>query len=155
MTTQTKNINNMDKTVVDEALTRQVATVMLGGATIGQAAKQLGISNAAIRRITSSEKYKEIVSKTAEDQLAPALAEVKSQLSKLSGKAVRVLEKAMDRAIQEGEGLREGLEASKVVLKAVGLSEEKEVQQDTTIQIVMPSGIEVPVTYETNTEKED
>lgn len=152
MSTQTKNINNIDKTVVDEVLTRQVATIMATGATVGQCAKQLNISNAAVKRITSSAKYREIVLKSAEVDLAPALAEVKSKLSKLSSKAVRVLEKAMDRAVEDGEGVREALEAAKVVLKAVGLSEEKETQQDATINIMLPGGIEVPITYEQNKE---
>lgn len=138
----------MDPTVVDEALTRQIATIMLTGASVTQCAKQLAISNAAVRRITETDKYKELVTVTAEDQLTPALAQAKSALSKMANKAVKVLERAMDRAIETGEGMREGLEASKVVLKSVGLSEDADSESDSTINIIMPSGVEKTVTYE-------
>lgn len=144
-----KNINNMDPTVVSESLTRQVATVMLGGASVADCARQLTISPAAVRKIVSSEKYKELIAETAEAELGPALAKAKAQLARLSTKAVAAIEKALDTG-----GTRDGLHAATIVLKAVGLHEETEKQQDATINIVLPGGTE-PITYEVPSEKEE
>jgi hypothetical protein len=133
----------MDETVVQEALTRQVATILLAGTSITDCAKQLSITPAAVRRITSLDKYKELVTATAEDELAPALAKAKAQLARLTTKAVKAIEQALDSG-----NSRDALQAATIVLKSVGLHEEKEAQQDTSITVVLPSGIESPITYE-------
>lgn len=146
--TKTKRVENMDKTVVDEALTRQVATIMLSGASVTDCSKALSITPAAVRRITGSDKYKELVTVTAEDSLAPALSQAKLQLARLTTKAI----KAVERALDEGSA-RDALQAASIVLKSVGLHEEKEAQSDTSITVVLPSGLE-PVTYEIKGEKE-
>jgi hypothetical protein len=143
MSTKTRNINNLDPTVVQEALTRQVATIMLSGATVTDCAKRLTITPAAVRRITATDKYKELVTVTAEDELAPALSQAKAQLARLTTKAI----KAVERALDEGSA-RDSLQAATIVLKAVGLHEEKEQQNDTSITVVLPSGLEAPITYE-------
>lgn len=142
-TSKTKRVENMDETVVAEALTRQVATVLLSGISVTDCAKQLSITPAAVRRITASDKYKELVTQTAEEELAPALSKAKAQLARLTTKAIKAVEKALD----EGSA-RDALQAATIVLKSVGLHEEKEAQQDTSITVVLPSGIETPITYE-------
>lgn len=140
----------MDPTVVDESLTRQVATVMLGGASVAECAKRLSLSPNAVRTITASDRYKEIVAKTAEEELAPALAKAKAQLARLSTKAVAAIERALD----EGSA-RDALQAATIVLKSVGLHEEESKQQDTTIQIVMPNGIDLGNTIDVPAEVEN
>jgi len=85
---------------------------------------------------------------TAEDSLAPALSQAKAQLARLTTKAI----KAVERALDEGSA-RDALQAASIVLKSVGLHEEKEQQSDTSITVVLPSGLE-PVTYEIKGEKE-
>ena len=143
MAEKTKNLNSLDPTYVQEALTRQVATIMLSGATVTDCAKRLTITPAAVRRITASDKYKELVTVTAEDELAPALSQAKAQLARLTTKAI----KAVERALDEGSA-RDSLQAATIVLKAVGLHEEKEQQNDTSITVILPSGLETPITYE-------
>lgn len=146
---KTKNVGTMDPTVVNEALTRQIATVMLTGASVSECARQLSLSVPAVKRITESDKYKQIVADTAEDELGPALAKAKAQLARLSTKAVKAIEKALD----DG-GHREALQAASIVLKAVGLSEDEKQQQDTQITVVMP-GAEAPVTFEVQNNGEE
>lgn len=143
-----KNINHMDETVVAEALTRQVATVMLTGASVAECAKKLTISPAAVRKIVESDKYKEIVATTAEEELAPALAKAKAQLARLSTKAVKAIEETLDNG-----AYRERIQAATIVLKAVGLHEEERQQQDTSITVVMP-GAEHPTVIEVPNEQE-
>ena len=147
MARKPKKITEISQAAQDEVLAKQIAMLELSGRTTQQISRTLSITPATVRKITGSEAYKHEVATLADDELGPALAKVKSNLAKLTGKAVQVLDKAMDRAISTGEGMREALEASKVVLKSVGLHEEQETQQDSTIIINMPEGIH-PVTYE-------
>lgn len=132
-----KDLRSMDQTVVDEALTRQVATIMLTGASVADCAKRLSISPNAVRTITASDRYKEIVTTAAEEELAPALAKAKAQLARLSTKAVAAIERALD----EGSA-RDALQAATIVLKSVGLHEEEKQQQDTSITVIMPGAAE-------------
>jgi hypothetical protein len=142
-------IDELDPTVVNESLTRQVAAILLTNVSVTQCAKQLAITPAAVRRIIESPRYKELVETTAEEELGPALAKAKSQLAKLTTKAVA----AIERALGPEASNRDALQAATIVLKSVGLHEEKEVQQDTQINIVMPTGVEVPITYEVKEEE--
>lgn len=153
-TPKTKDLRSADETVVNEAFTRQVATVMLTGASVTECAKQLALSTAAVRKITQSDRYKEIVAETAESELGPALAKAKSQLARLSTKAVTVIERTLDKYIEDGVGGRDAINASTIVLKAVGLHEETEKQQEQTLTIIMPGAANEPVTYEVNSDEE-
>jgi hypothetical protein len=144
----------MDSTVITEALTRQVATVMLTGASVTECAKQLTISPAAVRKIVASDKYKDIIADAAEAELGPALAKARGQLARLSVKAVKVVERNLDQYLEDGKGGREALNAATIVLKAVGLHEEGEKQQDTQITVVLPGGAE-PVTYDVTPDDDD
>lgn len=143
-----KNINHINETVVDEALTRQVATIALTGSSVSEIAKQLAITPAAVRKIQNSDKFKDLVKATSEESLAPALAEAKAKLSKIAGKGVRVLEKAMDNYLEAGTGGRDAIQAAMTALRAVGLHEEAEKQQDTNLTIVLPSTGSDPLTIE-------
>ena len=149
----TKNINHINETVVDESLTRQVATIALTGASVSEIAKQLAITPAAVRKIQNSDRFKDLVKETSEESLAPALAEAKAKLAKIAGKGVRVLEKAMDNYLEAGTGGRDAIQAAMTALKAVGLHEETEKQQDTQINVILPGGAE-PMTIEVPNEQE-
>lgn len=131
----TKDVRQMDKTVVDEVLTRQIAGILVGGASITDCAKKLNISPAAVRRIIETDKYKAIVAEAGEEELAPALAKAKAQLARLTTKAVKAIEEVLD----TGAG-RDKLQAASIVLKAVGLHENEEKQNDGNITIIMPGG---------------
>lgn len=142
----------MDPTTVNESLTRQIATYLLTNTSIADCAKTLGLSPSSVRTIIESPRYKEIVESTAEAELGPLLAKTKTSLARLAPKAVKLIEKAIDDA-QTGVGnMREGLAAAQLALKATGLHEEKEAQQDQSITIIMPTGVEQPVTYEVKEE---
>lgn len=138
---KTKDLRTIDQTVIDEAIARQVATHALGNKGVAEIAKLLAITPASVRTIQASERYKELVSATAEQELGPALAKAKAQLARLSSKAVTVVEKTMDMFIADGKGARDALAAASVVLKSVGLHEEEDKQQDATINIVLPTGV--------------
>lgn len=143
----------MDPTVVSEVLTRQVATLMIGNATVAECAKQLAISPATVRTIQNSDKFKELVAAAAVEELAPALAKTKAQLARLSTKSVRVLEKAMDTYLQDGTGAREAIQSSMVALKATGLHEDENKPQEQTLTIIMPGAANPePITYEVSNE---
>lgn len=147
MSIKTKDLRSMDETVVNEALSRQVATVMLSGASVADCAKRLSLSPNAVRKITGSDRYKDLVKVVADEELGPALAKAKAQLARLSTKAVAAIERALD----EGSA-RDALQAATIVLKAVGLSEDEKQQQDTSITVIMPGAAE-PTTIEVQSEE--
>lgn len=151
---KTKDMRSMDQTVVDEALTRQVATVLLTGASVTDCARQLAITPSAVRKIQSSDRFKDLVKATSEESLAPALAEAKAKLAKIAGKGVRVLEKAMDNYLDSGTGGRDAIQAAMTSLKAVGLHEEDQKPQDTQINVILPGGTEHPLTIEVPNEQD-
>ena len=151
---QTKNLRSFNETVIDEVLTRQVAAASLGGTSVADIAKELAISAASVRKIQGTPKYKELVTRAGEEELGPLLAKAKAGLARLSAKAVKVVEKAMDSALDGSGSMREGLAAAQVALKATGIHEEKEAQQDTQIIIKMPDGVS-PVTYEVVNENKE
>lgn len=136
MSSKTKDLRSADPTYIDEVLTKQIAAIMVSGASVADCAKQLAISPAAVRKITSSDSYKTLMAQAADEELGPALAKAKAQLAKLSGKAVLAIERALD----EG-GHREALQAAGIVLKAVGLAEDEQKQQETQIIVQLPNGI--------------
>lgn len=146
---KTKDLRSMDQTVINEALTRQVATVMLSGASVADCAKKLTLTANAVRTITSSDRYKEIVATTAEEELAPALAKAKAQIARLTTKAVAALERALD----DGS-TRDSLQAATIVLKAVGLHEDEKQSVDTQLTVIMPnSATPEPRTIEVQNEE--
>ncbi len=147
-------IQEMDPTVVSESLTRQVATFLLTNASVADCAKALGISASSVRTVTDSPRYKELIAEASTEELGTLLIKTKTRLAKLSEKAVKVVEKAMDSALDGTGSMREGLAAAQVALKATGLHEERETQQDSTINIIMPAGTEQPVTFEVKNEED-
>lgn len=137
-----KTAKSLDQTYVDEVLTRQVAALSLTGIMPSDVAKQLSVSVGTVRKILASPKYKEVLTAEAEEDFAPAVAKAKAALTKLTNKAIAALERALD----EGS-VRDALEASKIVLKAVGLAEDNEKQGDASITVIMPGASE-PKTIE-------
>lgn len=140
---RSSKIDELDPATVQESMGRQVATLALSGISVRTIGEKLKITPAAVRRIMETDHYKGLIADSAEQELGPALAKAKSQLAKLAPKAVKAIERALD----EGSA-RDALQAATIVLKSVGLHEEKDAQQDQSITIVMPNGIEAPITYE-------
>lgn len=154
MSSKTKDLRSMDETVVSEALTRQVATIMLGGSSVADCAKRLSISPNAVRTITASDRYKDIVAKVSKESLGPALAQTLAMMTALGPKAVKLVEKAIDDALDGTGSMRDGLDAVGKVHKAMGLGSDDRPQQDTSITVIMPGAAE-PQTIEVQSETQD
>lgn len=150
-----KDIRYIDKTVIDEVLTRRVAVLAINSASVPDIMKQLALSRQAVEMIQASPKYKEVVAQAGEEETAKALAKAKLDLTRLSSKAVKVVEKAMDAALDGTGSMREGLGGAQLVLKAAGIHETEDKPQDSNITIIMPSGVEQAVTYEVKKEEQE
>lgn len=148
------DIRYVDPIVYDEVLTRRVAVLAMSGGTVPSMAKQLALSRAAVEGILSSPKYKEVVTLAGEEETNKALAKAKLDLTRLSSKAVKVVERAMDMALDGTGSMREGLGGAQLVLKAAGIHETEEKAQDSTINIIMPTGVE-QMTYEVKKEESE
>lgn len=133
--------------VIDEVLTRRVAALAVAGGTVPSIMKQLKLSRDFIEEIQNSAKFKEIVTQIGEEETTAAITKGKRELQKSVTTAVKVIHKAMEGALDGTTNMREGLQAAQLVLKAAGLHEEGEKANDTSITVVLPSGIEQPITY--------
>lgn len=132
----------LNPTVIDEVITRRVAALSAAGGTVPHIMKSLKISRDFIEEIQNSAKFKEIVLDIGEQETGVAIAKGKKELQKSVSLAVKVIQKAMGGALDGSVSMREGLLASQIVLKSAGLSEEGDKQNDTSITVVLPSGVE-------------
>lgn len=152
--TKNKDIRYVDQTVIDEVLTRRVAVLAINSASVPDIMKQLALSRQAVEMIQASPKYKEVVVLAGEEETSKALAKAKLDLTRLSAKAVKVVERAMDAALDGTGTMREGLGAAQLALKAAGIHESEEKTADGVINIIMPTGTE-PVTYEVKKDEQE
>lgn len=150
-----KDIRYIDPVVMDEVITRRVAVLAINSASVPDIMKQLALSRQAVEMIQASPKFKEVVTQAGEEETNKALAKAKLDLTRLSSKAVKVVERAMDMALDGTGTMREGLGGAQLVLKAAGIHETEEKAQDSTINIILPSGIEQTATYEVKTDAAD
>jgi len=150
-----KDIRYIDPIVIDEVLTRRVAVLAINSASVPDIMKQLALSRQAVEMIQASPKYKEVVVKAGEEETSKALAKAKLDLTRLSSKAVKVVEKAMDNALDGTGSMREGLGGAQLVLKAAGIHETEEKASDSVINIVLPTGVEQQVTYAVEKEESE
>lgn len=148
-----KDIRYVDQTVIDEVLTRRVAVLAINSASVPDIMKQLALSRQAVDMIQASPKYKEVVTQAGQEETDKALAKAKLDMTRLSSKAVKVVEKAMESYLTGDGSAREAIGAAQMVLKASGIHETEEKAQDATINIIMPTGVEQTVTYETKKEE--
>lgn len=142
MSTKTRRLDSVDPVVMEQIFTKQVVAMAISGLPANEIAKKLSISKAAVLKIQATENYKDIVTHAGEKDLAPVIAKAKHKLAYLAEKAVRVVEKAMDSALDGTGSMREGIAAAQLSLKAVGLHEEQDKQSDTQITVVLPGGVE-------------
>lgn len=149
------DIRYVEPTVLDEVITRRVAVLAMSGGTVPTIMKQLALSRAAVEGILASPKYKEVVTLAGEEETTKALTKAKLDMSKLSAKAVKVVDKAMDDYLTGAGNAREAIGAAQMVLKAAGIHETEEKAQDSVINIVLPTGIEQQITYEVKPDATD
>jgi hypothetical protein len=144
-----------DKALIDEVLTRQIAMLSLGGERVlKNIAEQCETSVHIVKTVMASERYQAILAEEAHVSLGSALAALKQRMSKQADKALKVIDKAMDVYLETGEGSREAMEASKMVLRSQGLDAAEDRQNDTTLNIIMPGGAE-PVTIEVENDNKE
>lgn len=141
----------IDPLVIDEVLTRRVAALACNLRTVPSIMRTLGLSRAFVEEIQASPKYKEIIEQIGDEETKAIISKSKRELQKSADLAVRLVRKAMEGALDGTVNMREGLQASQLVLKAAGLHEESERSNDTSITVVLPSGVE-PKTFEVNNE---
>jgi hypothetical protein len=147
-----QDIRYIDPTVIDEVLTRRVAVLAINSASVPDIMKQLALSRQAVEMIQASPKYKEVVAKAGQEETEKALTKAKLDLTRLSSKAVKVIDKAMQDYLDGNGSAREAVGATQLVLKAAGIHETEEKAADANITIIMPSGVET-VTYEAQKEE--
>lgn len=147
-----KDIRYIDPIVIDEVITRRVAVLAINSTSVPDIMKQLALSRQAVEGIMASPKFKEVVTIAGEEETQKALTKAKLDLTRLSSKAVKVVERAMDSALDGTGSMREGLGGAQLVLKAAGIHETEEVKSDGVINIILPTGTE-QMTYEVKKEE--
>lgn len=132
--------------VIDELLTRQIASAMLDNqsATFAQIAKTLNIPTMLVRKVCLSAKFKDIITKAGQDELGPALARAKVKMARLADKAMTVIEQQLD----DGN-----LNAALAVLKGIGMDEQVDKQVDQTLTIILPGAERQQKTIDISTEE--
>lgn len=117
------------KVVIDEVIARQIAAIAIINPNISDISRQLNISRDLVRRVMDSAKFRDILTAVGDSSLAPAIAKVRAQTSKLVDKALKVIEDKLD----EGD-----LDAAKVVFKIIGVDQQEDKPQDTNLTVVLP-----------------
>lgn len=119
-----------EKLVIDELLTRQVASLLASGANNTQIANELQISATMVRKISAMPETKAMLKEVGESALAGAKALIRQRTAKLAEKIVDVIE------AQLAEG---NLDAVKIGLKVLGFSDQEQVVQGAqNLTVVLP-----------------
>lgn len=129
MTETKKTPTQRPPVIMDELVLKQIAAVAISGASYRQIADTLGISRTLVKKACESPKFKELVAKIGDEELAPAIVRAKSRISKLLDKAMIVLEHHLD---------QNNLEAVKLVFKSIGLDNTETGAGDSTINVILP-----------------
>lgn len=113
---------------------KRVAALDMAQAPQSLIAKETGLSRFAVARLMKSVEYQQVLERLSDHAILPAIALAREGLGKLIQECLRVLEaKLKDNS----------LEAVKIVFNGLGVNDPDEKKQgDTSIQIVMPQGIE-------------
>lgn len=132
--------------VVDELLTRQMASMLLTDTPLGDIAKQLNISYTSASKLSKRSDVRDMLKEAGEQSLTAAKALIRKRASALAELAIDVLKEKLltDR----------DLEAVKVTLKVLGALEPEQQQSTgaTSIQVIMPSSKPEPKTIEVDSE---
>lgn len=125
-----------EKFIVDELLTRQVASLLASGSTPTQIAQVLGISRTLASKICLLPSTKSFLKEVGESSLAEAKLTIRTRVSRLANKILDVIEAKLD----EGE-----LDAVKVGLKVLGLDvAEPPSSTGTSLTVVLPGHAPAP-----------
>jgi hypothetical protein len=133
--------------IIEEIITRKVATLMLANPTITiqDLAKRLEISKDLVKRIQASDRFRELLKVTGEDAMSRAVSKTRQEMAELAQEAVRVIKFQL----QENN-----LEAAKIVLKTMGLEQQEKTVSDTQLTVIIPGQTE-PKDIEAEFKKEE
>lgn len=126
----------------------QIALAKTKGATILELAKQFNMSTFTICKALKKDVVKDHIKTIENDVLVEAMSELKLGLSKLTGKAIKALEKA----IEDGNMMAVGL-----FFKGLGVGAEDNSKKDgpQNLTIVMPGATTEKPAIEIQSEVED
>lgn len=95
-------------------------------------AKELGISRFQVKRIVDSEYFRKMLEERSDADMQVAITQAKHAMSRCLHEAVRVIKHHLD---------KNSLDAAKMVLRSQGLEQMEERPTDTSITVVLPTGI--------------
>jgi predicted transcriptional regulator len=111
----------------------KMVTLRFGGMTTSNIAKELGISRQSVDNYLKKDKAQALTKELQESAIGDAKLYAKNALAKLTDKAIKALEVALD----EGD-----MAAVRLHFTALGLLDEEPQQtQQANLQIVLPGGI--------------
>lgn len=120
-----------EKVVIDELMTRRIASLLISNTSMGDIAKQLDLPYNTARKIANGDAVRGMLKEVGE----AALTEAKNQIRKGVADLVPLALEALKKNLEE-----DSIEAVKVVFKTAGALE-KEMEKDagiTAIQVVLP-----------------
>lgn len=106
--------------VINETVVKRAAALAALGATRYRVAKELKISHYYVRKIWKDELFLKTIQEIGDAAVTSAKATTKKELAKLAPKAVNTIEKNLD---------RHNLEAARIILRSLGLEQEKPGEQ--------------------------
>lgn len=115
--------------LLEEVRNRQIASLLIGGATMKSTAKELGLSTSGLSKITDTEEFRAVLREVSDKLLVNAANTWKASVSELVGQSIKVLKAKLD---------ENDLEAVKLVVRSLGVEKQAEVPQSGSIQIVLP-----------------
>ena len=135
-----------EKVIVDELLTRQIASMLASGSTAYVIAQELDLARTTVARIANSNATRALVKEIGESSVAAAKAQIRMETAGLVKKIMAVIHQQLD----EGN-----LDAVKVGLKVLGFNDQEQIAPGVqTLNVIMP-GADQPRTIEVESETSD
>lgn len=153
MTRKHRKITDVNPTVVDEVILRQVVAASLTGASDAEIGRTTGLSRHTLRAMQQSDKFKDLVRETGEEQLAAVVGTLKQRITKMGEKAAKVYEKVMDDYLEGKGGARDAVVVAQSVTRSLGVDKGDDKPSDSNINIIFPG--EEPKTVHVQSEVED
>lgn len=113
---------------------KKIAALDMAGVADVDIGKEVGLTRQSVARVKKSKEYAEVVENVTTEAIEPYVVRTRKELSKLLNDSVRAI----------GELVRDNKpEGLNLLYKATGmLQHEAETQQDQSITVVLPGGIE-------------
>lgn len=115
-----------------ELAIRKIASLADTGLQPKDIAAKLKLTVHQVKRLQASDEYKALMIEVGDKYLAEAKTKWSQGMARMLDKCLRVIERNLD----EGN-----LEAVKIAIKSLGISEAEKSTGDSTINIVLPTGV--------------